>query len=118
MEIESFRNNLFCFQAEDCIRDGTVTGVQTCALPIFAVGPPPCRMAHGGSPGVGHQDCHRAPSDTAAAQQRSAREQRPALLARAVPGGGPHAESRSEERRVGKEGGGACGEGSCEKWGG
>src|SRR6266508_2531529 len=29
----------FFFQAEDCIRDGHVTGVQTCALPIFpAVG--------------------------------------------------------------------------------
>src|SRR5207253_6912164 len=25
---------LFCFQAEDGIRDGHVTGVQTCALPI------------------------------------------------------------------------------------
>src|SRR5688572_32623684 len=25
----------FFFQAEDCIRDLTVTGVQTCALPIF-----------------------------------------------------------------------------------
>src|SRR5580693_10287005 len=25
---------IFCFQAEDGIRDGTVTGVQTCALPI------------------------------------------------------------------------------------
>src|SRR5437867_5983085 len=32
---------LFCFfffQAEDGIRDRTVTGVQTCALPIFSVG--------------------------------------------------------------------------------
>src|SRR6267143_3531274 len=28
----------FFFQAEDGIRDGTVTGVQTCALPIFAIG--------------------------------------------------------------------------------
>src|SRR2546430_9404021 len=28
----------FFFQAEDGIRDLTVTGVQTCALPIFAVG--------------------------------------------------------------------------------
>src|SRR5690625_1199598 len=28
------RNNFF-FQAEDCIRDGHVTGVQTCALPIY-----------------------------------------------------------------------------------
>src|SRR5689334_23727426 len=27
----------FFFQAEDGIRDGTVTGVQTCALPIFVV---------------------------------------------------------------------------------
>src|SRR5690625_6550344 len=25
----------FFFQAEDCIRDGHVTGVQTCALPIL-----------------------------------------------------------------------------------
>src|SRR5689334_23650034 len=29
----------FFFQAEDGIRDGTVTGVQTCALPILPVGP-------------------------------------------------------------------------------
>src|SRR5689334_23450346 len=27
----------FFFQAEDGIRDGTVTGVQTCALPIFGL---------------------------------------------------------------------------------
>src|SRR6266481_8098120 len=27
----------FFFQAEDGIRDGTVTGVQTCALPIFTL---------------------------------------------------------------------------------
>src|SRR3989338_4572482 len=29
----------FFFQAEDGIRDGTVTGVQTCALPICLAGP-------------------------------------------------------------------------------
>src|SRR5688572_32366244 len=29
----------FFFQAEDGIRDLTVTGVQTCALPIFLAGP-------------------------------------------------------------------------------
>src|SRR5689334_24629610 len=28
----------FFFQAEDGIRDGTVTGVQTCALPICSLG--------------------------------------------------------------------------------
>src|SRR6267142_4038358 len=30
-----FRLYFFCFHAEDGIRDGHVTGVQTCALPIF-----------------------------------------------------------------------------------
>src|SRR2546430_9612645 len=30
---------VFFFQAEDGIRDLTVTGVQTCALPIYAGGP-------------------------------------------------------------------------------
>src|SRR5439155_3544745 len=51
----------FFFQAEDGIRDGHVTGVQTCALPIcrspappcarrpWAVGVPPCRRAQGGA---------------------------------------------------------------------
>src|SRR5437764_5755774 len=29
----------FFFQAEDGIRDTSVTGVQTCALPIFVLGP-------------------------------------------------------------------------------
>src|SRR6266481_9269709 len=29
------QDRFFFFQAEDCIRDGTVTGVQTCALPIL-----------------------------------------------------------------------------------
>src|SRR5579862_9953909 len=32
-----FDKNVFFFQAEDGIRDGTVTGVQTCALPILAL---------------------------------------------------------------------------------
>src|SRR5439155_7137079 len=68
----------FFFQAEDGIRDGHVTGVQTCALPIFQdldarivltvershIGRAPCRLSR---------------------------------LRRAKP------ETRSEERRVGKE---------------
>src|SRR6266481_4785638 len=33
----------FFFQAEDGIRDGTVTGVQTCALPISAMPTPPVK---------------------------------------------------------------------------
>src|SRR5712691_10373684 len=37
--------SLFFFQAEDGIRALTVTGVQTCALPIFSGFPEPRRMA-------------------------------------------------------------------------
>src|SRR6266481_5618520 len=33
----SHHRRAFFFQAEDGIRDGTVTGVQTCALPIFCI---------------------------------------------------------------------------------
>src|SRR2546430_13284847 len=34
MELKTLRFIIFFFQAEDGIRDLTVTGVQTCALPI------------------------------------------------------------------------------------
>ena len=36
----------FCFQAEDGIRDYDVTGVQTCALPIFCADAPAQRLGH------------------------------------------------------------------------
>src|SRR6267143_4671306 len=36
-------SHFFFFQAEDGIRDGTVTGVQTCALPILT----PAQVSHG-----------------------------------------------------------------------
>src|SRR6266705_773916 len=36
---------LFFFQAEDGIRDRTVTGVQTCALPIWCPAPPSATSA-------------------------------------------------------------------------
>src|SRR5688572_31404506 len=42
----------FFFQAEDGIRDLTVTGVQTCALPISRGGPPAARPLPGRSPRV------------------------------------------------------------------
>ena len=35
MRVELCRYNIFFFQAEDGIRDRDVTGVQTCALPIY-----------------------------------------------------------------------------------
>src|SRR5437870_12009643 len=67
----------FFFQAEDGIRDGHVTGVQTCALPIFPT-------AANGRP-AGHPS---APSATPTCT--TTRTTTP----------------RSEERRVGKECGG------------
>src|SRR5256885_13205705 len=69
----------FFFQAEDGIRDYKVTGVQTCALPIF-----------GGRPGPGEARCPRHRRiDAADGPRRS-------------PGSAP-LPRRSEERRVGKE---------------
>src|SRR2546427_9649402 len=41
MEYLSFFFFFFFFQAEDGIRDLTVTGVQTCALPICPISPDP-----------------------------------------------------------------------------
>src|SRR5579863_3434378 len=46
----------FFFQAEDCIRAGRVTGVQTCALPIF-VRQPACEHDEPG-PGGDLQERH------------------------------------------------------------
>src|SRR5438046_10383186 len=82
----------FFFQAEDGIRDWSVTGVQTCALPIWffgrkddAAGDRPwrdCRRGHGGDGGgfVHPSQC----SGNEALTRKGAC-------------------SRSEERRVGKE---------------
>src|SRR2546427_9525518 len=71
----------FFFQAEDGIRDLTVTGVQTCALPI--------------SPQVENLLRERARS------RAPVRGDAGADARRAPRRGAPHA--RSEERRVGKE---------------
>src|SRR5207248_4264050 len=85
---------VFFFQAEDGIRDRTVTGVQTCALPISVRVPAAERVGHaaarealgealrarGVEPGVAAVEIRRVGGD---------REQ--------------EREHRSEERRVGKE---------------
>src|SRR6476660_5312017 len=65
----------FFFQAEDGIRDDLVTGVQTCALPIFDLG-------LGSRDGLGLGDLGLGSRDGL---------------------GLPSPRSRSEERRVGKE---------------
>src|SRR2546430_9053426 len=88
-------NLFFFFQAEDGIRDLTVTGVQTCALPISAA---PRRRAGPGSGPPGGGSCRR---------RRRGRRGRSGTAGRAnpspaSPGRGRGRRSRSEERREGK----------------
>src|SRR5688572_31259766 len=81
----------FFFQAEDGIRDLTVTGVQTCALPIFPVG-----VSFGDLDGnvlYANDAWHRL----IPGHEKDGPLTPNALLGSAVP------EDRSEERRVGKE---------------
>src|SRR2546430_5320894 len=88
----------FFFQAEDGIRDLTVTGVQTCALPISAAGaavaaPLPRRRPRAArAPAAAGSGVHRGRRGTAARLRpdQDAAAARPRL--------------RSEERRGGEEG--------------
>src|SRR5207237_5963977 len=78
----------FFFQAEDGIRDSSVTGVQTCALPIY-----------------NHRACRtsllRLPSSaTLPTQERSTSR---SMIMRGWGEALPCLRPRSEERRVGKE---------------
>src|SRR2546430_5930831 len=45
-QLKEYRDDVFFFQAEDGIRDLTVTGVQTCALPISSMMTPPETKAY------------------------------------------------------------------------
>src|SRR5262249_59599753 len=82
----------FFFQAEDGIRYWSVTGVQTCALPIF----PPSRTAP--APGRdGGSGLRRDRGRGRRRQPRADRELRRSGRRRRLDD-----ESRSEERRVGK----------------
>src|SRR5207244_8056199 len=84
----------FFFQAEDGIRDDLVTGVQTCALPICAVGTEAARAAGGGRPQLATPQpvARRERGALALAERRRARRE------------SREGRDRSEERRVGKEG--------------
>src|SRR2546430_3223928 len=91
-----FYDNFFFFQAEDGIRDLTVTGVQTCALPIFEgvgqdLGP--------GVAGAGGQQLEGGGQRQELAQRVPAQM---VLLQELLHVLGGRA-ARSEERRVGKE---------------
>src|SRR5688572_33245007 len=82
-----FLHFFFFFQAEDGIRDLTVTGVQTCALPILICSKRsrPCRRCSAPSP---------SPTACRPRRCKPSASRSPAS---------PASRSRSEERRVGKE---------------
>src|SRR5260221_8241940 len=86
----------FFFQAEDGIRDHCVTGVQTCALPIYGLYGPLQRLeqAIAGMPeAIANALSERAPKPPATQQKPT-----PTPAQRQQSSG-----QRSEERRVGKE---------------
>src|SRR2546427_3589461 len=94
---DQVRRFFFFFQAEDGIRDLTVTGVQTCALPISFQ-----QIA----------ERYRAREDAADYLARKIREGGAGEWGRAIMPRHPHLDTaqslqmaawRSEERRVGKE---------------
>src|SRR5256886_5347061 len=91
---------VFSFQAEGGIRDLTVTGVQTCALPISLsrLAPAPNNAARSRPSG---KKPRRAASQVLPIDRRRARTTGKGSRQLEPPVGGN--QSRSEERRVGKE---------------
>src|SRR5207249_8193259 len=85
----------FFFQAEDGIRDRNVTGVQTCALPIFGFHNISCR---GNATGAVVAVVAMA---TGAVPGKELRALGEGIIAEQ--GRGAFGRNRSEERRVGKE---------------
>src|SRR5207248_7584985 len=94
----------FFFQAEDGIRDRTVTGVQTCALPIYVLGRAEHRMPQAARlalPDVVHRGQVVGRLDDGQARLVALRLQGILKFGIAVE---IVLNGRSEERRVGKEG--------------
>src|SRR5690606_39571239 len=88
----------FFFQAEDGIRDFHVTGVQTCALPIYNAS----WSVSGFLPTTTHRRARWLSAGWTAAVNASTAWARASAPAAAVSPGG-QLSVRSEERRVGKE---------------
>src|SRR5207247_4337183 len=101
-------------QAEDGIRDPLVTGVQTCALPIWAGTGRRAFVGRGGGLsiwGATHESRQSASRPLGAAGRRSQASVDVAVKRLRVVENDPAAARRSEERRVGKGGG-------DKRWGG
>src|SRR5687768_18271780 len=101
LTLKSFLSSIFhfFFQAEDGIRDVAVTGVQTCALPIFST-----IAASGASapPDPSGALNHRSRSQVRRSQRSVSTSVTRVYDMLSV--GASSAPSRSEERRVGEEG--------------
>src|SRR2546430_12279033 len=97
MVVMSTLTVIFFFQAEDGIRDLTVTGVQTCALPISSPRPRSVRDAW-------HRPSARRTSRRGGPPSDPAQARRLAGRARARAAACAGRGARSEERRVGEEG--------------
>src|SRR5262249_57940588 len=94
----------FC-QAEDGIRDWSVTGVQTCALPIWVQGGATTMLPTDDAEWVGAELTRRFGLERWSFSLTATDANRWAIrLARAVTGRPKILVNRSEERRVGKEG--------------
>src|SRR5207253_7558434 len=94
----------FFLQAEDGIRDGHVTGVQTCALPICTAGttskPNRLQQVPRSAPARTNLSSWASRAASAAASRLSAER----IRASSVAADCCRISARSEERRVGKEG--------------
>src|SRR5206468_4694344 len=93
-------DSLFFFQAEDGIRDLIVTGVQTCALPIYhLVGAEVAKSLVGADKVI-----RDLPPSMGAEDFSFMLQTKPGAYLRIGQGGDASCFLRSEERRVGKEG--------------
>src|SRR5207249_5108860 len=103
--------SFFFFQAEDGIRDRNVTGVQTCALPIYLG----MRLAAQLSHRLDHLREPAAVGGVVVAEPAAVGVERQLAHARdQVAVGHELAALRSEERRVGKEW--RCRGAGCDEW--
>src|SRR5205085_6614945 len=89
----------FFFQAEDGIRDLTVTGVQTCALPIYRA----VRRSRERERGAGVVPARELVGPGSRERHQPGRAARGSARQRQLRARGIGARLRSEERRVGKE---------------
>src|SRR5206468_8326551 len=91
----------FFFQAEDGIRDLIVTGVQTCALPIYMISPDCVILITIDTVRADHVGCYGATGVQTPTLDALARDG--IVFERAISQVPLTWPSRSEERRVGKE---------------